>query len=345
MSILNGYSQLSSKDFDCEIHYKEVFTYDEFSFLNIDQSRKYILPSFHYVSNIIEPKKWEEAYTNVVNIFDLTIDIAITPEQVQKISVYKAVVQEQLDRQVRYIEYINNDLVESLREFFFAHFNFILSQTKSQSLIQDDLDFSSSVFSAFFTKSIIVGELGEGFMKSWSIALEDLESQVSNELIEETTRKLDFMINHKENILLGAEQLAAKLFPLSTILLDAVFNNQLMSPEDYHNEIRKSKFPDPEMVANKYLERKENKKSKEGYEYIGQIIAVMEETRLFISNEKCTNIFGLLSEIERVCRVKVKNLSQDIKTVKNWIVFYAKEAGVKNDNPLKSKIEHKINKS
>lgn len=345
MSIFKNYSQLSSPTFDCETHFKEVFEFDEFTFLTVDHTGHYVLPTFYYIRSIIDDERWQDEYINTIKIFDLTIDTAITPEQVQRISAYKFVIQEQLDRQVRFLENINTDILYALKEFFFEHFKLIQSVTKNHIDSKDDLFFSSSVFEYFYTNSIISGEPNKDFIESWKSTLQDLSTPVSKSTINDTSLKLEMLIRNKEPFLIGAERLAAKLHSLNSIILDSVFNNQLMSPEDYRKELRNSKFPDAEIVANKYLERKENKKSKEGYEYIGQIIAVMEETRLYISTEECTNIFGLLSEIERICRVKVKNLTQDIKTVKKWIVFYAKEAGVKNDNPLKRKIEHKINKS
>jgi hypothetical protein len=146
---------------------------------------------------------------------------------------------------------------------------------------------------------------------------------ISEHLIDATIHGVLTLSKKKDPIIDMAVQLAHKINPLESILEDAFLSDRIKSKIQFELDERYKQLPEPEIVAEKFCNREENKAGKYESEIIAKALSIV---RKFIFDEEIASINRKVRTISKEVQEQADSFSEtDLKTIDGWVKFYWNE--------------------
>jgi len=290
----------------------------------------YLTPRFRFINIQINRYGFKgDEYKQALETFGIDENGTIPPEKLPVISNYRNTLLKQLQRQAEQLNKWNRQIANILKVYYYESEQSILKgypdEYSNEEIKQRAKDRNKVLRNIrnLFDALILSGAKTE-LIKCHSM-LEKLKDNkyISEDLIDATIHGVLTFSQKKDPVIDMAVQLANKINPLESILEDAFLSDRIKSKIQFELDERFKQLPEPELVAEKFCNREENKAGKYEPDIIGKALITV---RNFIFDKELTSIKRKVRTISKEVRKHNESLSEtDLKTIDEWVKFYWNE--------------------
>lgn len=286
----------------------------------------YLLPHFGWLSlsSTYDELTIREAYLSLLPITKLEDDNNLV--DVEYISSRRDVIEKQLEKQLSYLEKLNDGLLNIIASSYCQAQDHILLKQKLTGPDQH----KKSITKDWFYVLVLFKQIADFFFLNINDneLFEHHKSQVSScpyvpsSSADLFCSVLDNSFEKKKPYLEVTRTLAIDLLMCESIIEDILMRKPTKTFEQLFSQLRLQTLPDPKHVAQKFTTRQKNK------EYNGKplslITQAMEKTREYIHKNNPATLIGLVSDVARF----IEPIEADSTTIYNYIHYYAEKAGI-----------------
>lgn len=318
------WSEKSDRKVDEWFSWNGVF--DVSATLEYESTSGYVKPVFNNIpQNPLSVRR--KYYGNIIDRFDLNkIDELLIHEKIISLTSYKELLEKQLHRQLEKLFELDKEIKDVLKVYYFESKQLIMEGDPPK-ITPDELD-EKSYQAKKLTKA--VSKIYKNIVLNGAVSTrikEELRSIWHNEFIPSHLKKATCdgvlsLVDKRESILEVAQTIIGKISPIESILESVILNDKLPSLDEY----LKANMPIPFKVAEKFVNRKKNKRGKYSSSVIGE---AMKYARDYFVKNNVTNLRGKKRTISKKIKERIVELSEaDLKTIDKFVEYYAMKAGL-----------------
>jgi len=290
----------------------------------------YLTPRFRFINIQINRYGFKrDEYKQALETFGISENGTIPPEKLPVISNYRDTLLKQLHRQAEQLNEWNREIANVLKVYYYESEQAILKGSAdeySDEEIEQRVKQRSNVLRNIrnlFDALILSGAKTELIERHSMLEKLKENKYISEHLIDATIHGVLTLSKKKDPIIDMAVQLAHKINPLESILEDAFLSDRIKSKIQFELDERYKQLPEPEIVAEKFCNRKKNKAGKYESEIIGKALSIV---RKFIFDEEIASINRKVRTISKEVQEQADSFSEtDLKTIDGWVKFYWNE--------------------
>ena len=281
--------------------------------LSRDQSG-YTKPHYSFLYNQYSKRtQHSKDYSAVLELFNLKEVDLITPEKFNTICNYKQHLYSQISRQSELVAQINKTISSILKVYVYVLSSLAPIQEEKRAHLYRKLK-------RFFFSEILRGSSRDDVYLKWLLI--ETDHQILSHIAHVSYNGISYLLLKRDSLIEVSLKILEVLEPIEVLVENKIMQDRLITPKEYRDKTMIS----PKIVATEMFKNAKNPK------YSAEIIAsAMTVVKEYLVQNELYSIDrkqSLLARLIREKKIDGIDDATDEKTIKNWIVIYAKKAGL-----------------